>query len=262
MDEADGRSVAAPGMARARRTHDGRPRAGRRAGKAPVGWSPELGAEICRRVAAGALLHPLCREPGMPTTQAVEGWIVRYPEFGAALRAARAASGRPAGTRGQPFSYCEAVAEAIFERLCGGESLTSITRDRAMPSMSTVRYWRAHVAGFDDLVREGMAARADWFCDHGWELAEAATPETAYLTQVRLGHLRWMAGVMAPRVYRLKAAEPAKEAPPAQTILVRRFERDVDPATGQARTVSLTIDHEGGRVVKEVLGPDGWQEVD
>jgi hypothetical protein len=220
MNEAGGRSLAVRGSARARMdggehvepqavkpAADGRPAADGESPKTPVAWSEALGEAICARVAAGALLHPLCREPGMPTARAVDAWAAARPEFAQALAQARAAAGRPAGVRGQPLSYCQATAEAIFERLCGGESLTSIGRDPAMPALSTIYYWRRRVPGFEDLVREGIEIRADVFCDRGWEMAEAATPETAYLTQVRLGQLRWMAGVMKPRVYRLRPAE-------------------------------------------------------
>ena len=43
----------------------------------------------------------------------------------------------------------------------------------------------------------------------GWKLAMEATPETAFLTQVRLKQLRWTASVLGPRTHgRLKPAEP------------------------------------------------------
>ena len=55
------------------------------AGRArPVRWSPELGRVICARLAGGTPEAALCREPGMPSVQAVRQWAVREPEFGAA----------------------------------------------------------------------------------------------------------------------------------------------------------------------------------
>lgn len=220
-----------------------------------VGWSPALAKRICERVAGGELLYAVCREDGMPTAQSVGRWARERPDFDEAIRAARRAGGRPA-SGGGVFTYCEEVADEIFERLCEGESLTAIGNDPAMPSLSTIFYWRRRFRAFEDAVQLGMRIRAERFCDLGWELATEATPETAYLTHVRLTQLRWTAGVMAPRVFRLKAAEPEKP-PRTVDVLMRRFEIEVDPATGEEKVVAYCPNPVTGEV--ECEDAPGWR---
>ena len=53
-----------------------------------VRYTPELGREICARVAAGESQHALAREPGMPSRRTFRDWALREPEFGAAFEAA------------------------------------------------------------------------------------------------------------------------------------------------------------------------------
>lgn len=211
-------------------------RAPGRARKTPVRWSGALGKRLCERLAGGELLYRILAEDGMPTPEGVAKWAREKPAFGAALLAARQAGGRPAGARGPVFTYSEGIGEEILERLCDGESLTAIGRDPTMPSLSTIFRWRRQMPEFEATVQLGMRVRAERACDTGWELAEAATKETAYLTEVRLKQLRWMAAVMAPRVYKLKTVEPEK---PVKTVdvMFRHFEIEVDKETGERRVV-------------------------
>jgi hypothetical protein len=215
--------------------------------KTDVRWSEGLARRICRRVAAGELLCQVLREDGMPTQQAVAKWEKDKPAFRHALTQARIEGGRPKGSRGPAFGYNEGIAREIFERMCDGESLSAICRDPTMPSRSTVLYWRRQFAAFDELVRRGREAQAEHFCDLGLDLAMQATPETAYLTHVRLGQLRWMAGTMAPRQYRTKLVEP--EAPVEENrVLWRHFKSELDPATGKLRVVTYWPNPDTGRL--------------
>jgi hypothetical protein len=215
-----------------------------------VRWSEALGRALCARLAGGELLYRVCAEPGMPTPEAVAKWAKAKPAFREALLAARRAGGRPAGSRGPVFSYTDEVGEEIFERLCEGESLTRIARDPTMPSLKTLWYWRRHVRGFEELLAAGRRIQADMFCDRGWELAEAATPKTAYLTEVRLKQLRWMAGVMAPKAYRTKPVEPEATEEPMRVIW-RHFKVEEDAETGERRMVVYVPDPDTGGIRRE-----------
>jgi hypothetical protein len=218
--------------------------------KADVYWSEALGRKICRRVAGGELLCRVLKEDGMPTQQAVAKWEAERPKFKRALTAARIAGGRPKGSRGPAFGYNEGIAREIYERLCDGESLLAISRDPTMPSRSTMHYWRRQFPAFAELLRRGREAQAELFCDLGMEMAMEATPETAYLTHVRLGQLRWTAGVMAPRQYRTRLVEP--EAPVEENrVLWRHFKTETDPATGKLRVVTYWPNPETGRLERE-----------
>jgi len=215
-------------------------------GRDSVPWSKALASRICERLAAGELLYDICEEAGMPTPQSVGRWARERPKFGEQLAAARAAGGRQV-RGGGVWTYSEDLAAVIFERLCDGESLTAIGKDPAMPCLSTLYYWRRRVPGFAELLREAKEIQAERLCEAGWEMALGATPETAYLTDVRLKQLRWMAGTMAPRTYRIKQVEP--EAPrEVRTILVRRFGVGIDPETGEKRVVAYHPNPETGEV--------------
>jgi hypothetical protein len=207
-------------------------------------------------VASGELLYQVLREPGMPTPQSVCRWANEKADFGAELMAARRAGGRAVSPNGRGrggggvWTYCEATAREVFERLVEGESLTSICKDPTMPAMSTIWYWRRAIPEFNATIGVGKEIQAEQLADEGWEMAKAATSEEAYLTHVRLTHLRWMTGVMAPRHFRVKPVEPPVVEEPLR-ILFRHFEVEVDPQTGKRRVVALCPNPDTGEVERE-----------
>ena len=223
--------------------------------KATVAWSEATAEAILARVAGGEMLYPVCREAGMPTPQSVGRWAREAPAFGEALMAARVAGGRPARGGGGVWTYCEETARAVFDRLCAGESLTSICADPTMPSMSTIFYWRRAFPDFAETMRVAREVQAEQFCEMGWALASSADPKTAYLTHVRLAQLRWMAGVMAPKAYRPKLMEPEKGRE-IQTLLFRHFEIEVDPETGKRTVVAYCPNPITGQAERE--DTPGW----
>jgi len=233
-------------------------RAPARSRRAYVRYSNAVAERLCARLAAGELLYRIARDPDMPTPEAVAKWAKQKPDFADALLKARREGGRPAGTRGQPFGLCENVAHEIFERLCEGESLTAIGRDPTMPSISTIFNWRRKFPDFDAEVRVGMRIRAEIIADRGDELADEATPDTAYLTQVRLSHLRWRVGVLAPWEFRLKMTNPPEAPKPQLRWLYRRFEVEIDPDTGKKKVVSYCPNPDTGEVEREDM--PGWRQ--
>ncbi len=219
-----------------------------------VRWSEEVADRLLTRLAAGEFLYRIARDPDMPTPEAVAKWGKERPGFGEALAAARKAGGRPAGSRGPVSTYCEGIAEEIFERVCEGEALTRIGKDPTMPCVSTIFRWRRVHAQFEDLMQLGMRIRAERACDRADELVEAATTETAYLTDVQLKHLRWKAGVMAPRVYRVKTVEPEQPPERPKVMLLRHFEIEVDPETGKRNVVAYCPNPYTGQAEREEPG--------
>ncbi|PZQ56778.1 MAG: hypothetical protein DI570_20765 [Phenylobacterium zucineum] len=216
-------------------------------------YSPTLVKALCARIEAGELFYRICREPGMPTPQSVRMWARARPQVREMLRAAREASGRPCG--GGVSIYEPAVADEVFERLCDGESLTAIGADPLMPSLSTLFAWRRERASFDEAVRLGQRIFAERLADEGWEMALEADPKTAYLTFVRLAHLRWWAGVLAPRRFAAKA--PETETPPEITnVLMRRFEVEIDAETGERKVVAYCPNPLTGQAERE--DTPGW----
>lgn len=140
-------------------------------------YDPELGAAICRRLAAGESLRAICREdPSMPTEKTVWNWARAHEEFrlmkAHALAMARARSlaaqdarelerwvrfGGPHGRTGRPSGYDPQVAQAICERLIVGETLAQVCRDPAMPCVGTVYNWLRKYPEFRDDVRGAKA---------------------------------------------------------------------------------------------------------
>jgi hypothetical protein len=224
--------------------------------KETVAWSEAVAEAIVERVASGEVLYAVLRGEGMPTPQSVGRWAREFPEFGEALMLARVAGGRPGRGGGGVWTFCEATARAVYDRLCEGESLTSICADPTMPAMSTVFYWRRAFPEFAATIRTAREIQAERFCEMGWELANGAAPETAYLTHVRLTQLRWMAGVMAPKGYRIKAVEP--DVPRREVkVLMRRFEIEGDPLTGKGKVVAFCPNPVTGVVERE--DAPGWE---
>jgi hypothetical protein len=216
-----------------------------------VRWSEALGQAICRRLRNGELLQHICREADMPSDEAVAKWARARPAFGRALKAARRLGWRPSEThRGPAFTYCPEIADEVFERLCEGESLARIAEDPTLPSLSTLYSWRRRIPAFDEAVQTARRIQADRFCDLGWALCEAATPETAYLTDVKLKQLRWMAGAMAPRAYRTRLVEPEATDEPMR-IVWRHFRIEPDPETGEERMVVLVPNPDTGELMRE-----------
>ncbi len=215
-----------------------------------VRWSPALARRICERVASGELLYAVLREPGMPTAQSVGRWARGRADFGEALMAARREGGRPSRGGGGVWAYCPEVVDVLFERLAEGESLTGVCRDPTMPTYSTIYHWRRRFPEFDRLLRMAREAQAERFCDQGYDLAMSATPETAYLTHVRLTQLRWMAGVTAPRIYKPKPAEPEEAKEPLR-VLIRTFRGEIDPVTGKEKVVALCPNPDTGQMERE-----------
>lgn len=199
-------------------------------------WPEGTAWRIIRRVRAGETLGAICASPAMPSVQTVVRWTKDRPLFGERVRQARAAAGR--ALNGQRSTYCEATAERIFERLCEGQAMADICADPAMPAEMTVYRWLAQEPAFREAVALARQIQGDRLAEAGMRLADGATPETAYLTDVRLKHLRWFAAKLWPRRYGpVKAlALDALDSEAAEgggggggmTVVVKQFTRDPD----------------------------------
>jgi hypothetical protein len=189
-----------------------------------------------RRTAAGEAMRAICRGPQMPNISTVMIWMARRPTFRAAIEASRLAAGR--SFVGRNSSYCRETAEIIFQRLCAGEGLVRMCReDSTLPSSSTVYRWMAEIEEFRAAVGLAREIAAEMYFEKGWELAEGAMPETAYLTDVKLKHLRWHAGKLSPRKY--GTLRPQDPPPPADdddrnnlTVVVKKYGWDGEPVEG------------------------------
>ena len=105
-------------------------------------YDPELGAAICRRVAAGESIRSICADPAMPTGKTVWNWARAHEDFAlmkahavsvaraaslaaqaerdAAKAAARQAPGRRRAWNAARDGYSPALEDAICVRLMMG----------------------------------------------------------------------------------------------------------------------------------------------
>ena len=128
-------------------------------------------------------------------------------------------------------------------RVSQGEMLGAICADPLTPSLRTVmRGARTIPTSPTTCARRGRGWPSGWATWAGrWPWGRRR--ETAYLTQVQLGQLRWTAAVLGPRTH---GPDEARWAAPGawevQTIRFRHFEIEVNAATGQHRVVGWTPD--------------------
>ena len=220
-----------------------------------VRFSAKVAREICWRTAAGETQVEICADPHMPNPLTIYRWSKKRAGFARAYARARAMGEGAVKTRS---AYCPIAANEIVARVSEGEMLSSITADTHLPSLQTVARWRADHPEFGEAMRLAREALAERFSDLGWKMAMEATPQTAYLTRVRLGQLRWTTAVLGPRTHgRLKPAAPP-EPPEVDTYLFRHFVIEENTETGQHRVVVFTPDSKTNLPVRTSEGE--WKD--
>ena len=194
----------------------------------------------------------ICADPAMPSRATIGRWARDLPGFARIFARAKAAACRLGGANS---TDCPVTAHEVVTRVAEGETLTSIAADPAMPPMGSLFYWRKANPEFAEGLRVAREALAERLSDLGWQMAQEATPQTAHLTRVRLGQLRWTAAILSPRSHgRIKPAEPPPEAK-VQTILFRNFKLEVHPLGGQHRVVGYCADPDTMLPVRDSEGP-------
>jgi hypothetical protein len=215
-------------------------------------FAPEIGDEIVARVGAGESLISICKGEDMPCRNTVRTWSHEHLEFGAeliaAMRGARMAArmrDRARWTaheaarhpRGRGSTYRPELGEMICERLAGGESLTSIARDEGLPTYATILRWVSRHADFQEMYVQAREIQAHYYFDEARDVAQAATPNSVWVSRLQFDIIRWQTARLAPHKYcervLVDAAISARrmdEDPRSQpmTVIVKRFS-DVTP---------------------------------
>lgn len=182
------------------------------------GWSAELGAEICARIAAGASLRAVCLAAGMPHRTSVRNWAHARLEFAAALAQAQDARrirwrerdarkwaawmARPKPPRGgRPSTYTAAMGRRICERLMNGESVLRMSQDADMPCAGTIYGWAHRHPAFRAMYEAARTIQADYLFDESREVALGATPKSVWADRLRFDAIRWQTARLSPRKY-------------------------------------------------------------
>lgn len=208
------------------------PGPGRAGVRASVRFTPELGREICARVAAGESQHALAREPGMPSRRTFRDWALREPEFGAAFEAAklegrrrqiaadRAADLRPGSGKlwrrmmaqaspvrrrgGSVSILTPELAEEICLRIAGGESVLALSADPDMPCAGSIFGWARREDWFREMYLRAKEIAADLHFDLAYEVAMEATEDSVRGDRLRVQVLRWRVALIEPKKYGLR----------------------------------------------------------
>lgn len=220
--------------------------------KRPAWYTPDRARAFVARIAAGEHLTAICAEPDMPGAPVIYKYLRRHDDFAQAYREARRVALRRADAEqaalrpaprpkdprkpGRHTKCTPRMVEAICERLAGGESLTELCADPAMPSMRSVSNWLVRDPAFRQAYMSARHIQADRIFDEVREVARAATPQTVAVARLTFDVLRWQAARLWPRRYGYYAAEDldrdAAEAQPAPqpdpepqpfTVVIRQF---------------------------------------
>lgn len=139
--------------------------------------------------------------------------------------------------------YSRALLERIAGLMSEGLSLSAVSREPDMPSLSSLQKWMKDREAFAEAVRMAREAAGDMAADEILTTVREVTPATASAARVKLSGLQWTAAKAAPHRYGVKA-EAAPTEPTRLVIRVRRFEKAVG-ADGQ--TYLREIKPEGER---------------
>jgi len=100
-----------------------------------------------------------------------------------------------------PMPYNEEMADIICDRLSEGESLLAISREKDMPSYSTVLRWLDASEEFRGKYARARDVQQDYLIEEAGEIADRATPETVQVARLRCEQRRWNAAKLAPKKY-------------------------------------------------------------
>lgn len=160
-----------------------------------------------------------------------------------------------------PPETVRAATDTILERLAQGQSLRSICKDAALPSIDTVMRWlrdddalqvqyaRAKELGMeslaDDILEIADNARNDWMerngsDDPGW----IANQEQVQRSRLRIDSRKWLMSKLAPRRYGERLDSTVTHLHQAANLSTADLQRiaaqalpalELDPDTGEVR---------------------------
>lgn len=122
---------------------------------------------------------------------------------------------------GRPTDYSLELTAAICERLAVGESLRSICRDDAMPSMASIFLWLSKHPEFSEQYARAREAQAESHADRIVEIADDDTIDPNH-KRIMVDARKWVASKLKPKRYGDKA-EVEHKGDVGLTVVVKRF---------------------------------------
>ncbi|WP_264051661.1 terminase small subunit-like protein [Methylobacterium flocculans] len=102
---------------------------------------------------------------------------------------------------GRPTTFDQATAEAIFEQVVEGKSLTEICRQEAMPHKATVYRWLSQNEEFRREYALATDIRADTLAEDLYRVAETSAPDDTARARLMVDTRKWLLAKMAPRKF-------------------------------------------------------------
>lgn len=104
---------------------------------------------------------------------------------------------------GRPTIYTNEIADDICLRVSNGRSLNSISKDKDMPTKSTIYDWLSNNDEFSDKYRKATEQREDFHFEEMMEIADKALPESAEVAKAKLqiDTRKWVLSRMNPKKY-------------------------------------------------------------
>ena len=91
-----------------------------------------------------------------------------------------------------------APSSSVIEMLMNGKTLSSIARQKEMPSLSKIYNWIATDKTFADKIITARRIGAQGYLDKMIEELENCSHKDAYVVNLKLQHYRWLASKLIP----------------------------------------------------------------
>jgi hypothetical protein len=108
--------------------------------------------------------------------------------------------GRLGAPMGRPSDYTEELADAICDRIAGGESLKAICNDPKMPGKTAVFKWLGVHKDFAEKYARARETQADAIFDEVLDIADDSDLDPQD-RRVKIDARKWMAGKLRPKIY-------------------------------------------------------------
>lgn len=105
-----------------------------------------------------------------------------------------------AAKNGRPSAYSDELADEIFRRMAGGETLLAMCKEPTMPAASTIKLWAINDSppGFSDKYMRAREFQADAIAEQALDLADTSNPADAAKVRIQVDTRKWLASKINP----------------------------------------------------------------
>lgn len=121
--------------------------------------------------------------------------------------------------REKPLPTDPGILDAICERLSSGESMNSICKDKAMPTVPRVYAEMGRNDVFRSAIARAREAQQDFEADNMIELADAANEQDYNVVKLRIWARQWRAAKLAPKKYGDKIEMSGDKSNPITVVI-------------------------------------------